>query len=224
MVTIRRALVPLGLAALAVTVAAGPSRAGTTSRVSVDGFVGPTSLDTSFASYRWDVGPRASWTARIRARRGRMAVAARIGRTHATQASGIPGADADVSVALTSLDLQAQLRLFSIARCDAMAHLASGRMHLGWRPDESEVALPGSGERVSVRYAPVDEWVASVGMSLERDVTASMAAVVEVEGQWFDLDTMHRAGGSLESGRERFGNWALRVGLSWTPWSPAGGS
>ena len=61
---------------------------------------------------------------------------------------------------------------------------------------------------------PVDEWVTGGGLALTHGLAGPWAATVSVDTQQFGMDTAHRGGAAIVTGRERFREWSARFELA----------
>jgi hypothetical protein len=202
------------------TDAAGLNGASVTSpspwRLAVGTTGGSVFFDPALTNYRWDVEATAAWGLMASLGKDRWNLGARLERSSTTQATGIPGEPRAPSVRLTSVTGTASFELVRLWRVAAAATGHAGRLHLGYSPDRLELDPLGGGETIEVEYAPIDDWTAGVGLSLTGEVAWSLAMGLHVERSYFWLSTSHRVGSEIEQRRERFGNWAARLALSWT--------
>lgn len=174
---------------------------------------GATLMDPSLADYQWDTRFHGAYGAEARVGMGRWAGGARIWRTQTTQAVEAPGVTADPIVRATSLELVAHIQLFELHGMRVAGLASGGRRHLGFSPDELSVDT-GGGNVTRVRLAPVDEWIAGGGLSLEHTFGAQWDLGLQVDHGVFGLDTAHRVGAGIETGRESFGEWNARFALA----------
>ena len=61
---------------------------------------------------------------------------------------------------------------------------------------------------------PIDTWTAGLGLAVERPLPGGWSAGLEAGHRWFELDAAHRNGSTIETRRERFGDWTARVSLA----------
>ena len=172
--------------------------------------VSATQLDDRLADYQWDVTPRAAWGAEAAVGRGRFGAGLRLEATRTVQdvgsSSGTP------AVHRTTLELVGRGRLASRWGVAVLASASAGWLHLGYHPDRMAIES-GSGTLV-VDFEPIDTWVAGGGLMLERPLGGPWLVSFEIDHRVFDLDTAHRNGTAIAVGRERFGDWNARLGLS----------
>lgn len=171
---------------------------------------GSVKLDASLANYQWDVTPRVAWGGQAMAGQGPWALGARVLQTQTTQATGVGGASPTVRE--TSCELVGNARLLRPFGVEVLALASTGLVHLGYHPDE--MTLDVSGTPVVVDFKPVNQWIAGAGMSARRAVSGPWQAGAEVEWRRFSMDTAHRNGNSIETRREAFDDWSIRLELA----------
>ena len=198
---------------LAVTCAAPAARAGIASPwLSLGALTGATRFDAHLADYQWKVDPRAGWGAQAIAGVGPVGAGVRVWQARTSQ--HIEFADTpNPAVHITSFDLVGRAQLLSRWGVGLEACASAGRMHLGYSPDHVAVTTSGSGS-IDVALQPVDTWVTGGGLALRRGLAGPWGAAVEVDTQVFRLDTAHRSGSTIVTGRERFSEWSARFELA----------
>ena len=67
---------------------------------------------------------------------------------------------------------------------------------------------------VAVDLKPIDSWTAGLGLAVERPLPGGWSAGLEAGHRWFELDSAHRNGSTIETRRERFGDWTARASLA----------
>jgi hypothetical protein len=92
---------------------------------------------------------------------------------------------------------------------------SAGRLFLGYEPEHIALELEPGAEPVTVTFAPIESWLWSLGVGLERPLGSHVVVGAELERDFFTLDTAHRAGSSVVTGEESFGATNLRLTLSW---------
>jgi hypothetical protein len=185
-------------------------------RLSVGSRVGTTLLDPALADFRWDVRGAATWGLETTAGRGRWAAGVRLWRTHTTQAVGIPGEERAPRVRLTSLAAVGRVTLLRWWGTQTAVTAHVGRLHLGYDPDHLELTPFGGGGPLDVSYDPIDEWIAGAGLRIAREIAGGLALGLHAERSTFALTTLHRVGAGIEEQRDRFGNWAFGLDVSWS--------
>ena len=202
------------LIVLAVSVTAAlPAAAGDTF-VSVGVLAGTTQPDTDLANYRWDVGGQRAYGVQALLGRDRWGAGLRLFRWSTSQSTGLLGFADVPTVRLTSWQMFAQFRAVSLLGVRVLGSGSVGRVHLGYNPDQL-ILDDGVSTPVVVDFKPLDEWMLGLGLGVERDLFSSLSVGAELERTYFSLDTAHQNGGVIEQNRESFGNWNLRLRLSW---------
>lgn len=174
---------------------------------------GATALDHSLADYQWDTRVRAAFGAEALVGRGRWSVGARAWRTHTTQTVEAPGVSASPTVRATSVEAVGRIGVAKWQGIRFEGTASAGRRHLGYTPDELSIDS-GSGPATPVALAPIDEWVASAGLSVAHALPGDWDLGLQIEHGVFGLDTAHRVGAGIETGRESFGEWNARFALA----------
>jgi len=210
----------VAIAALAVTSGLSPDASagdlrGVSRWITVGGIGGATQLDAALQDYRWQTGARPTWGVQALAGQGRWSAGLRAWQAWTTQSTGIPGETAIPEVRLASIGAVGRVRLAAVGGVELMAIASAGRLHLGWHPDRATYDLAGVGEPVVIHYEPVDTWLWGAGMAFRRSIGRRLLAGASMEHLRFDLETAHRAGDAIAVQRETFGNWSLRLELSW---------
>jgi hypothetical protein len=183
--------------------------------VAIGPVAGAVRLDSHLSDYRWDAGPAATWGAQALAGRGRLAAGGRAWRARTTQAIGIPGEPLAPDVRLTGVEFVGECRVATLWGV-ALAPTASvGRLRIAYSPDRVAYDPFGTGDRVEVAYAPLDEWIGSAGVVARRALPARLGLALRVERSYFAIDAAHRNGAEIVEQREGFANWAARFELSW---------
>jgi len=195
-----------------------PARAGDRLEVSVGTVAGVVLPDPDLADYRWDVSGRASWGIQGLAGRGRLRGGLRVWGWGGRQGTGILGDATAPRVRLLAVQATAQGRLGRLLGVGVAGMAGVGRVHLGYSPDRLQVAVPGAPGPVEVAFRPADEWIGSVGVVASRDLDRHLRVSAETERSFFSLETAHRLGDAVITGRRTFASWSLRLGLSWVLW------
>jgi hypothetical protein len=201
------ALWALGLA----TLVASPVEAGPRIELSTVG--GATFLDQSLADFQWEITPRVSWGGQAAVRIGRTALGVRLLRQGTEQDTGLIDPPA-TSVGRTSVDVVARFTAARILGTDAWLGASAGWMHLGFSPDEAVIDLP-SGSDITVEFDPINEAVFGLGAGVSKEVAPRWAIGLGAERTLFGLDTAHRRGDDIVETRESFGDWNVRMELTW---------
>jgi hypothetical protein len=176
---------------------------------------GSTRPDPALADYNWDVGGRASWSLTALAGAGRAGVGLRLSHWRTRQGTGIPGAGDGPVAGMTDVQLLVKARAFSVENLDVFTTAGIGRYHLAYSPDRMTVDPGGGLAPVTVAFDAVNDWSCSLGAGLEYPVVRGLVAGAEITRSVFMLDTAHRSGSEIVTSREAFGNWNLRLSLSW---------
>ena len=174
---------------------------------------GATALDPSLADYQWDTRMRAAFGVEALLGQGRYAVGTRLWRTRTTQVIDAPGVQSDPTVRATTFEGVGRVGLLESRGLKLAAMVSVGRRHLGYTPDALTIDT-GSGTSASVSLAAVNEWVASGGLALEHELPGGWDLGLQVEHGVFGLDTAHRVGAGIETGRESFSEWNARFALA----------
>lgn len=174
---------------------------------------GPSAFDGRLADYQWDVRPQASLGAALTAETGRYGLGVRVTRSHTTQVLGIPDPASAATVHATTLEGVGSVRLFALAGCAVRADVTSGWLHLGYAPDRIDVPAGGGNPAIRVTLDPIDAWIGGAGLGIRRDLAGRWSVGGAVERRIFSLETAHRNGAAIETGRESFGDWSARLEL-----------
>lgn len=178
--------------------------------ISIGALAGSAQPDARLADYQWDLRPRTAWGIEGLIGQGRFVGGVRAWRAGASQYLD-PSTVARVHS--TRVELVGKGRLAQLWCADVLAIAGVGRIHLGYSPDEITIDA-GAGAPMVVRLVPIDEWSAGGGLGVRRSIAARWVAGVEVERGVFALETAHRAGGGIETGRETLGDWSARLTLA----------
>ncbi len=181
---------------------------------SIGVLAGSAQPDADLADYQWNTTPRVAWGAQALAGSGRWAIGPRLWRTQTTQGIDLSGVATATTVRSTSLELVGQGQVATLWGARVLATASVGRLHLGYHPDQVTVGSGGSGNPIVVEFAPVNEWIAGGGLSVQRPLTERWTVSVQVDNGVFALDTAHRNGSVIEYGRESFAGWNVRLGLA----------
>ena len=171
-------------------------------------------LDEELSNYRWDTSARAVWGVSAALSGKRHTLGARFWRSTTSQSTGIPGVAKSPTVNLTGSEATGEFRLARFAGFAVLASGSLGLLHVGYAPDRLVVDLQGGGETLAVDLEPLDEALLGVGLAIRRNLARRFELALGVHHSWFGLETNHRVGDDLETRRETFGNWTVRVELS----------
>jgi hypothetical protein len=210
-----RALHSVRIASMALAVmAAVPAGAAAPSSWWSAGLSGGlTAMDPALAHYQWDTRPQTALGAEAALGWGRWSFGARAWRTQTVQSTAAPVAPPSPHVRLTSAELVGRIRVWEAQDWALEALAAGGRRHLGYSPDQLSIDH-GDGSTSTVGLRPIDAWVGSGGMALEHALGSGWRAAVQVERSVYGWDASHRAGADVETIRESFGDWNLRLALA----------
>jgi hypothetical protein len=201
----------LGIVLAAAVPTAASARPGVP--LSLAPFAGAVALDSHLSDYRWNTAVQPAWGLAGYAALGRVTPGIRFWRSSTTQATGIPGDDTALDVALTGFEATAAVRMASYAGFRLLATGSAGLMRISWSPSSLSLDV-GLAEPVTADFAPVTEGIFGAGLAVHRGLFAGFDLAVGAERSWFRLDTAHRRGNEIVEDRETFGNWAARVELS----------
>jgi hypothetical protein len=182
--------------------------------VSLGVLTGSTQADASLADYQWETTPQMAFGAQALVGAGRFATGFRWWSAQTTQVLGLPAPTTDPSVHWNTAELVGQGRLVSVLGNQFMATASMGRMFLSYHPDHVAIDT-GTGTPTVVDFKPVDEWIGGAGLGIQRPLHDSWRLGVEVEHRIFALDTAHRNGSVIETGRQSFGDWSARFEIAW---------
>ena len=197
------------------TEAHAQSDGATTWRVTVGGFVGTMVFDEKLADYRWDVRPATQSGIQGLVYRNRISGGLRLWQSSTTQESGIPGETLVPHVKLIGAELVGQLRIVRYRSVELWGLANTGRIHMGYSPDQATFDPGGGLAPITVDFDPISEWTLGYGATIRSDLGQHLALAMQVEQATFALNTAHRRGGEIVQERERFRNWSLRMELSW---------
>ena len=214
--TLRASLLRRGAAgvALVVTLLGGGAASATDWSLAVGPVGGVLALDAALADYRWDTTPTPVWGLDARISAARVGLGVRVWRSGTTQSIGIPGESSAPDVKLTGTEALGAFRVASLAGVQLLASANVGALHLGWSPDRVTLPPLGAGSSIQVSFDPVTEWIGGVGITAQRRLFGGLDLSLGIERSWFQLDTAHRAGTEIVTGRDTFGNWMVRAQLS----------
>ena len=183
--------------------------------LSVAALTGSTQPDAKLADYQWRTTPSAGWGGQVMANRGRAAAGVRVWSSETRQSIDVPGASVNsASVEEWTVEAVAAVRVWSLAGFDLEPALSGGRLHLGYHPDQVAIPTGGASGATVVQLGPVDEWVWGGGLALSRPFAGSWNAGLGVDRRFYSLDTAHRNGGVIQTGRQSFGDWSVRLGVA----------
>ena len=198
--------------AAAVEPESAPYRSSAWATVGILG--GSTVVDDRLRNYSWDTRPHAAWGAQVLAGRGRVALGTRVWRSRTVQVLELPAGTQSPAVRSTTLELLARTRVASPLGTQLWAGASAGRLHIDYQPDRVLVSS-GPGGEVVADLLPVREWIAGAGLSLQLPLLARWSAGVDLDRQFFSLDTAHRSGAVVVDRREAFGDWSARLEIAW---------
>ena len=173
---------------------------------------GSVKLDPSLANYQWDVTPRFAWGGQAMAGQGRWALGARVLQTQTTQSANLGGATGGPTVRETSWELVGNARWARAYGVDLLALGSTGLVHLGYHPDQ--MTIDASGTPIVVDFKSVNQWIAGAGLAARRSIGGGWSAGAETEWRRFEMDTAHRNGNAIETRRESFDDWSVRLELA----------
>jgi len=173
---------------------------------------GSIRLDPALANYQWDVTPRFAWGGQAMAGQGRWALGARMLETQTTQTANVGGTSGGPEVRATSWELVGNARLARSFGVELLALASGGLLHLGYHPDQMTIDV--SGTPVVVAFRPIDEWIGGAGLGARRELLGAWRAGAELEWRRFSMDTAHRNGSVIETQRQSFDDWSVRLELA----------
>jgi hypothetical protein len=202
----------------ATLVAAGLALAASVARAEGQVGVGPTGgvllLDPHLGDYRWETDARPVWGVAALASTGRLAGGARVWRASTSQATGIPGDDRALDVALTGIDAVFELRVATLLGARVLTTTSVGMARLDWSPDELTLADEIGGEPLTVRFEPIRALEGGAGLAVRRSLVWGLEAAAAAERSWFSMETSHRRSDEIVTQRETFGSWTGRVEIA----------
>jgi hypothetical protein len=199
---------------VATEAGSGVSRDPRGFRLALSLLSGSTRADAGLSAYQWSTTPRMAWGAQALAGRGRFEIGPRLWRSSTTQRIDVPGVTASPTVRSTSLELVGRGRVATCWDARLLASASGGRLHLGYDPDQIVIPSYGLGAPIVARFTPVDEWIAGLGLGVERPLLERWTVGLAFERRIFGLDTAHRSGNVIVNARESFGDWSARLELS----------
>jgi hypothetical protein len=218
----RRAARALGLAAgtllLSMASPAFAAEAGQSEPrvwLSVAALTGSTQPDAKLADYQWRTTPSAGWGAQAMAGRGRAAAGLRLWSSETRQSIDVTGASVN-SASVNELTYEAVVaaRAWTMAGFAFEPSLSGGRLHFGYQPDQVAIPTGGASGATMVKLGPIDEWTWGGGLAMSRPFGSSWNAGLGVDRRFYSLDTAHRNGSVIQTGREAFGDWSVRVSIA----------
>jgi hypothetical protein len=185
----------------------GPARAW----LSVAALFGSTQPDAKLADYQWTTSPSAGWGGQLEAGRGRGSIGLRLWSSDTHQSIDVPGASAQ-SATVNELTYEAVLaaRIWTVAGIGIEPAVSAGRLHLAYRPDQVAIPTGGASGATVVQLGPIDEWQWGGGIALKRSFGGPWSAGLGLDVRSYSLDTAHRNGSVIETGRQGFQDWSLR--------------
>lgn len=173
---------------------------------------GSIRLDPALANYQWDVSPRFAWGGQAMAGQSRWALGARVLETQTTQSANVTGSGGGPEVRATSWELVGNARLAKPFGVEVLALASGGLLHLGYHPDQMTIDV--SGTPVTVDFQPIDEWIGGAGLAARHALVGPWRAGAELELRRFSMDTAHRNGSVIETQRQAFDDWSVRLELA----------
>jgi hypothetical protein len=170
--------------------------------------------DAHLADYRWDTTPRLAWGAQGLAGSGAFAGGLRWLSTETTQEIGLAGV-APSEVRMSTLEAIGQARFASLWGTQLYGTASAGWLHLGYTPDQITFDPGGGSGPIAVTFDPVDELIVGGGLSLKRPLVPGWSLGLDVGHRVFSMETAHRNGSAIETGRESFGEWSAHLELAW---------
>jgi hypothetical protein len=184
---------------------------------------GSTQVDGRLANYLWDTRPRAAWGAQALAGRGRVALGARAWRSQTVQVLDLPAGTQSPAVRSTTLELLARAHVASPLGILLWAGASAGRLRMNYLPDRVVVAN-GPGGEIVADLLPVGEWIGGAGLSMQQPLPGRWTVGLDVDRQFFSLDTAHRSGAVVIDRREAFSDWSARLEIAWSVFPRVRGS
>jgi len=170
--------------------------------------------DAHLTDYQWDTTPRMGWGVQVLAGAGALAGGVRYRNSATTQDIGLSGVSPS-QVTQNTLELVGQGRLASLWGNQLVASGTAGWLHLGYEPDRIAFDPGGGSGPIVVDFDPVDEWIFGGGLGLRRTVGPGWSVGLDVGHRVFSMETAHRSGSAIVTGREAFGEWSAHLELAW---------
>ncbi|MGH7741190.1 MAG: hypothetical protein ACRENS_04135 [Candidatus Eiseniibacteriota bacterium] len=179
--------------------------------LSVAALLGSTQPDAKLADYQWKTSPSTGWGAQVMAGRGRGSAGVRFWSSDTRQSIDVPGASVQ-SAMVNEMTYEAVLaaRVCTVAGFQLQPALSGGRLHLAYHPDQVAIPTGGPSGATMVQLGPIDEWQWGGGLALARRFAGEWSAGLGMDVRFYSLDTAHRNGSVIETGREGFEDWSLR--------------
>jgi hypothetical protein len=171
---------------------------------------GTTRFDSRLADYQWDITPRLDWGAEALAGTGPFAAGVRLWRSGSEQTVD-PDATEQPSVSVTTLEFVGRRRIAELWGARVSCDVSGGWLRVAYDPDR--VTIDAGGTPVEVELKAVDTWSAGAGLGVERGLGGGWTAGFQASHRWFELETAHRDGSTIENRTETFGDWTARVAL-----------
>lgn len=183
--------------------------------LSAAALMGSTQPDAKLADYQWRTSPSAGWGAQVMAGRGRASAGVRVWSSETRQSIDVPGASVN-SASVNEMTYEAVIaaRVYSVAGVVVEPSLSAGRLHLGYHPDQVAIPTGGGSGATMVQLGPIDEWQWGGGIVMARPFAGAWSAGLGVDRRFYSLDTAHRNGTVIQTGREAFGDWSVRFHIS----------
>lgn len=182
--------------------------------LSVAALAGSTQPDAKLADYQWRTTPSAGFGGQLVGGRGPVGLGLRVWNSETSQSVDVPGASvSSATVSEWTYEALLTARVWNAWGMDFEPSLSAGRLHMSYQPDQ--VSIPTGGPSPTmVQLGPVNEWQWGGGLALTRSFAGAWSAGLGLDGRFYSLDTAHRNGAVIETGRESFGDWSLRLLLA----------
>jgi len=183
--------------------------------LSVAALMGSTQPDAKLADYQWRTTPAAGWGGQVLVGRGLAGLGVRVWDSGTDQSIDVPGASVNAA-AVNELTYEALLtaRLWRVAGMNVEPSLSGGRLHMSYHPDQVSIPTGGPSGATMVQLGPINEWQWGAGLALSRPFAGAWSAGLGLDARFYSLDTAHRNGSVIETGRESFGDWSLRFRIA----------
>lgn len=183
--------------------------------LSAGALMGSTQPDAKLADYQWRTTPSAGWGAQFMAGRGPASAGVRFWSSETRQSIDVPGASVN-SASVNEMTYEAVLaaRVWTVAGLSVEPSLSGGRLHLGYQPDQVAIPTGGASGATMVKLGPIDEWQWGGGIAFARPFAGAWNAGLGVDRRFYSLDTAHRNGSVIQTGRQAFGDWSVRFQIA----------
>ncbi len=183
-------------------------------RITMTPWSGALYLDARLHRYGWDTGPILQYGLAAEIGRGRWAAGPRVWRANTVQSGGALDTALSPDVSLSAIELASRVGVVRLFSVDVLATGSVGLLRIDYSPDHITYEIAGE-PPIVVDLQAITEWTSGMGLAAHGPLFRSVGFDFSAERYFFGLQTNHRAGNSIVSGRETIASWTFRAGLTW---------